>query len=57
MTKLETKRNPSNASINRVSDYFLDQRNLCQPHKGIWMEHLDFSQFSHDFKEGLTKKI
>lgn len=25
--------------------YFLDQRNLCQPHKSIWMEHLDFSQF------------
>lgn len=28
MTKLETNRNPSNASTNRASDYFLD-REIC----------------------------
>lgn len=41
----------------RVSEYFQDQRNLCQPHKSIWMEDHDFYHFSHYFKEGFTNKI
>lgn len=56
MISKHDNKNLFNASRSRVPDYFLGQRNLCTPHRNIWIEHSVFSQFSHDFKE-LKKKI